>query len=93
MLTSGAKDFVYDGEWRDDKRMGSGNCVIRGRETYSGQWKDGLFHGRGLHCDAKGNVYDGEVGFLFLFIIIFLIYVSLFSECGDACMRVCAVLH
>lgn len=60
-MTSGAKDFLYDGEWRDDKRTGQGNCVIRGRETYSGEWLDGLFHGRGVHCDAKGDVYNGEV--------------------------------
>lgn len=61
-MTSGAKDFMYDGDWVDDKRTGKGNCVIRGRETYSGQWKDGKFHGRGVHCDARGDVYDGEVG-------------------------------
>ncbi|CAM9423567.1 unnamed protein product [Ascophyllum nodosum] len=60
VLTSGAKDFLYDGEWVKDKRTGRGNCVIRGRETYSGLWKDGEFHGRGVHCDARGNVYDGE---------------------------------
>ena len=66
MLTSGAKDFLYDGEWVKDKRTGRGNCVIRGRETYSGLWKDGEFHGRGVHCDARGNVYDGEVSQLHL---------------------------
>lgn len=61
-MTSGAKDFLYDGDWVKDKRTGKGNCVIRGRETYSGRWKDGEFHGRGVHCDARGDVYDGEVG-------------------------------
>ncbi|CBJ31291.1 conserved unknown protein [Ectocarpus siliculosus] len=60
VLTSGDKDFVYDGEWVDDKRTGVGNSVIRGTETYSGRWKDGEFHGGGVHCDARGNVYDGE---------------------------------
>ncbi|CAN0522051.1 unnamed protein product, partial [Ectocarpus sp. 8 AP-2014] len=60
-LTSGDKFFVYDGEWVDDKRTGMGNSVIRGTETYSGRWKDGEFHGGGVHCDARGNVYDGEV--------------------------------
>ena len=44
-----------------DKRTGTGKSVIRGTETYSGGWKDGEFHGRGVHCDARGNVYDGEV--------------------------------
>lgn len=44
-----------------DKRTGNGKSVIRGTETYSGGWKDGEFHGRGVHCDARGNVYDGEV--------------------------------
>lgn len=61
VLTSGARDFLYDGDWLMDKRTGNGNCVIKGRETYSGQWKDGEFHGRGVHCDARGDVYDGEV--------------------------------
>lgn len=45
----------------DDKRTGVGNSVIRATETYSGRWKDGEFHGGGVHCDARGNVYDGEV--------------------------------
>ena len=48
VLTSGAKDFLYDGQWINDKRTGTGNCVIRGRETYSGLWKDGKFHGLSL---------------------------------------------
>lgn len=61
VLTNGAKDFLYDGDWVRDSRTGRGHCVIRGRETYSGGWKDGEFHGKGLHCDAGGNVYDGEV--------------------------------
>lgn len=61
VMTSGAKDFLYDGEWQRNKRTGHGNCVIRGRETYSGDWKDGEFHGRGVHCDTKGDVYNGEV--------------------------------
>ncbi|CAM9313520.1 unnamed protein product [Scytosiphon promiscuus] len=60
VLTSGAKDFMYDGDWVHDKRTGNGKSVIRGTETYSGGWKDGEFHGTGVHCDARGNVYDGE---------------------------------
>lgn len=44
-----------------DKRTGTGKSVIKGAETFSGGWKDGEYHGRGVHCDARGNVYDGEV--------------------------------
>ncbi|KAH3731826.1 hypothetical protein Pelo_17341 [Pelomyxa schiedti] len=29
-------------------------------ETYDGNWKDGLRHGRGLHTAANGNTYLGE---------------------------------
>ncbi|CAM9464356.1 unnamed protein product [Discosporangium mesarthrocarpum] len=60
VMTSGGKDFLYDGEWKEDKRTGRGNCVIRGRETYSGEWLAGEFHGKGVYCDKEGNVYDGE---------------------------------
>jgi hypothetical protein len=60
ILTTGASDFLYDGDWVLDKRTGRGHCTIRGRETYTGAWLDNKFHGQGKYADADGNVYDGE---------------------------------
>lgn len=37
-LTTGASDFLYDGDWLEDRRTGRGHCTIRGRETYIGEW-------------------------------------------------------
>ncbi|POM81354.1 Hypothetical protein PHPALM_689 [Phytophthora palmivora] len=61
VLTSGSKDFIYDGAWENDQRCGYGHCVIScGRETYSGQWRANAFHGTGQYTDAEGSIYEGE---------------------------------
>ncbi len=60
ILTTGASDFLYDGDWVHDKRDGHGHCTVRGRETYTGGFLAGRFHGQGKVVDSEGNVYEGE---------------------------------
>jgi hypothetical protein len=50
VLTSGSNDFMYDGDWEEDKRTGHGHCVIRGRESYTGAWAWWACVGAGLAC-------------------------------------------
>ncbi|KAH3732466.1 2-isopropylmalate synthase [Pelomyxa schiedti] len=59
--TTSAGGGVYTGRLVNGTRDGSGTCKwMNGSETYDGNWKDGMMHGRGLHTGASGNTYVGE---------------------------------
>jgi len=52
-------DYVYDGQWEYGVKHGQGQ-LITPTFKYSGSFKNNEFHGYGVHCDKKGNIYDGE---------------------------------
>ena len=54
----------YEGEWRDDKKCGSGLMVWRDvDEVYTGEWADDLPHGLGEHIwgDSGSHTVKKEV--------------------------------
>jgi len=60
-FTTGSGDFIYDGEWSVGRRTGRGHAVWHGRrESYTGDFEDGEFHGTGVHCGCNGDVFNGE---------------------------------
>ena len=50
---------VYDGEFVNGKRCGSGKLLLPRGIDYTGQWKDGLRHGRGHIRSRSGYQYRG----------------------------------
>ena len=57
----GNNGYSYKGQWKDNQYNGTGTLVYTGgKETYTGEFLDGLRHGKGVHCFSNGDVYDGE---------------------------------
>ena len=54
---------VYDGEWRDGKRHGSGSLSLMTGESYTGQWQNDRRNGRGLSIKPDGEVRQGKCPF------------------------------
>lgn len=52
---------VYDGEWKWDKRHGSGKMLFADGSQIRGNWQDGKPHGFGTMIDPHGaTTYEGE---------------------------------
>lgn len=51
---------AYTGDWKDDKRHGTGTSVYSGGDTYTGDHVNGNRHGKGKYTWANGAVYDGD---------------------------------
>ena len=51
--------FNYDGEWKNDKYDGFGALFDHG-EKYTGDFKEGKFHGTGNLYKVNGDIYEGE---------------------------------
>ena len=50
---------VYDGEYKNDKKDGSGKYVWSNGDWYEGEWKQGLRHGQGVYVwKDKNEKYD-----------------------------------
>jgi len=58
-FVTGDKSFIFDGTWRHGRRV-KGLAVVKGRCSYSGEWKNSLFHGQGKLIDSAKNTYIGE---------------------------------
>lgn len=52
-------EYVYDGEWKYDKREGHGQLITK-HIKYSGSFKADQYHGYGVYCDQEGRVYCGD---------------------------------
>jgi len=49
----------YDGDWKDDKRHGSGKLQST-VGVYEGDWKADCREGKGVMKFTNGDVYDGH---------------------------------
>ena len=57
----GNEGLLYDGEWKNGKRIGKGVEYVNGKKIYDGGWSNGVRNGHGKEYDAyEGLLYDGE---------------------------------
>ncbi|KAH3732465.1 TKL/DRK protein kinase [Pelomyxa schiedti] len=57
---------VYDGEFDHGVRSGYGSMMLgvgQGGGMYVGEWKDDVYHGKGVRIWDDGTRYDGDWGF------------------------------
>ena len=60
MLTSFAcVPSRYEGNFKDDKRHGSGTCEYANGDIYEGEWRNDQRSGRGLMLLANGDRFEG----------------------------------
>lgn len=52
---------IYEGEFKDGKRVGKGKTINTNGDAYEGDFEDDLFHGNGKYTFANGDVYEGEL--------------------------------
>ena len=51
---------VYDGEWRDGDKNGTGTMTWTDGDCYVGQFLEGTMHGKGKFTWSNGDVYEGD---------------------------------
>jgi hypothetical protein len=51
--------FIYDGEWCDQRMHGVGTCVYSSGDVYEGDWHQNARFGSGRYRSAEGWVYEG----------------------------------
>ncbi|RYG44994.1 hypothetical protein EON67_11115 [archaeon] len=61
MLSDVDDRVIYHGDVHEGSIHGTGTLYFGNGDRYVGQWKDGLFHGRGIYSASSGASYDGEV--------------------------------
>ena len=40
--------------------VGTGKAIFRGGNSYSGDWVNGVMHGKGIYCWVDGTSYEGD---------------------------------
>ena len=51
----------YEGDFVNDKYEGNGKYIWEDDEYYIGQWKNSLFHGKGIEYYSNGKIkYEGD---------------------------------
>ena len=50
----------YDGEWKQDKRHGTGIYRFKGGASYEGEWMNDKKHGKGRFDWGDGSTYEGQ---------------------------------
>jgi len=53
-------DPLYEGEWSNGKKHGTGKYTWGCGSVYEGEWKEGKKHGKGKYAMSSGNVYEGD---------------------------------
>ena len=48
--------IIYEGDWINNKREGNGKYIFENGEYYIGQFKNGLFHGKGIYYYSNGKI-------------------------------------
>jgi len=51
---------LYEGDFKDRKRHGTGTLKYNNGDFYEGEFNDGKFHGKGTLKFKNGDVYEGE---------------------------------
>ena len=59
ILSSDDNKYLYNGEWKDGVKHGKGQLITE-KIKYSGKFENDQFSGRGILCDDKGNIYEGD---------------------------------
>lgn len=54
------KRYLYDGEFKANKKSGYGSLRYPNGDSYEGQFYNGLKHGKGRLLQKNGIVYNGE---------------------------------
>lgn len=54
------KNFVYEGEVKNNVADGKGRCVYSDGREYIGEWKEGKMHGEGILSWPNGARYEGS---------------------------------
>ncbi len=52
--------IMYDGEWLDDEKNGTGTMTWSTGNRYEGEWKDDVRNGNGKFFWEDGDWYDGD---------------------------------
>lgn len=53
-------NYVYEGDWENNKRQGYGRLTLSDGDTYQGQFKADMFDGVGeYHWAGCGKYYKG----------------------------------
>ena len=47
--------MVLDGDWQDGDLEGQGTMTLLDGSSYSGHWKAGKQHGKGIYRDMNGS--------------------------------------
>lgn len=59
--TLNCPEYVYKGEWFENKRQGKGICQYSSSgKVYDGQWKKDLYHGQGFLINEDLTSYEGS---------------------------------
>jgi uncharacterized protein YbaP (TraB family) len=53
---------VYDGDWLDGQRDGTGLYTWKSGSSYAGEWSGGKRQGKGVYTWADGSKYNGSWG-------------------------------
>ncbi|CAD8208557.1 unnamed protein product [Paramecium octaurelia] len=56
-------NYLYEGQWQDDKYHGNGRIIYGNSNAYIGQFKQGLYHGEGFYIqniNQANTIYEGE---------------------------------
>jgi len=59
-LTIENDEYVYDGQWRNGKREGTGMEVCIKRGKYTGEWLADKKHGEGISVSPEGDIFTGK---------------------------------
>ena len=57
-LESKEDNYIYEGDWHEDKKEGKGRLFYDGT-NYSGEFKNDQPEGNGTYIDNKGDMYEG----------------------------------
>lgn len=53
-------EYVYEGEWSNDKMHGVGKFLYASGASYEGDWVDNVYSGKGKYTFPDGTVYEGD---------------------------------
>ena len=58
--TSPHTQELYNGDWRNNEKVGYGVHEYANGDSYEGEWKDGARNGRGTYNFKNGDTYNGS---------------------------------